>query len=132
MIVLRRRHKMNINERILNDVTIMDLDGDLAMEGNTQFRSRANTAIDAGARKLLVNMAKVPYMDSSGLGEIISCYMRLQKVNGRLKLLNLNNRLQHLLVITKLVSIFETYDSEPEAVVSFDHPSQPVTQLAEK
>lgn len=123
---------MNINERILNDVTIMDLDGDLAMEGNTQFRSRANTAIDAGARKLLVNMAKVPYMDSSGLGEIISCYMRLQKVNGRLKLLNLNNRLQHLLVITKLVSIFETYDSEPEAVVSFDHPSQPVTQLAEK
>ena len=123
---------MNINERILNDVTIMDLDGDLAMEGNTQFRSRANTAIDAGARKLLVNMAKVPYMDSSGLGEIISCYMRLQKVNGRLKLLNLNNRLQHLLVITKLVSIFETYDSEPDAVVSFDHPSQPVTQLAEK
>jgi anti-sigma B factor antagonist len=123
---------MNINERILNDVTIMDLDGDLAMEGNTQFRSRANTAIDAGARKLLVNMAKVPYMDSSGLGEIISCYMRLQKVNGRLKLLNLNNRLQHLLVITKLVTIFETYDSEPDAVVSFDHPSQPVTQLAEK
>ena len=123
---------MNINERILNDVTIMDLDGDLAMEGNAQFRSRANTAIDAGVRKLLVNMAKVPYMDSSGLGEIISCYMRLQKVNGRLKLLNLNNRLQHLLVITKLVSIFETYDSEPEAVVSFDHPSQPVTQLAEK
>ena len=123
---------MNINERILNDVTIMDLDGELAMEGNAQFRSRANTAIDAGARKLLVNMAKVPYMDSSGLGEIISCYMRLQKVSGRLILLNMNNRLQHLLVITKLAAIFETYDSEPEAVVSFDHPSQPVTQLVEK
>ncbi len=110
---------MNITERTLNDVTVLDLDGDLAMEGNVKFRKCVTAAIDAGARKLVVNMAKVPYMDSSGLGEIISCYTTLQRVSGHLKLLHLNSRLQYLLVITKLSAIFETFDSEPVAVASF-------------
>jgi anti-sigma B factor antagonist len=60
-------------------------------------------------------------MDSSGLGELISCYTTLQRMSGRIKLLHLSDRLQHLLVITKLTSVFETFDSEPEAVASFAH-----------
>ncbi len=110
---------MNIIERTLNDVTVLDLDGKLVLEDNAQFRKRVTAIIDAGARKLIVNMAKVPYMDSSGLGELISCYLTLQRMSGRLKLLHLSDRLQHLLVITKLDSVFETFDSETAAVASF-------------
>jgi anti-sigma B factor antagonist len=110
---------MNIIERTLNDVTVLDLDGNLALEGNAQFRKHVTATIDAGARKLIINLAGVPYMDSSGLGEIISCYTTLQQVNGHLKLLHPNHRLHTLLVITKLITVFETFDSEPAAVSSF-------------
>ena len=110
---------MDIIERTLNDVTVLDLEGNLALEGNKQFRQRVAATIEAGARKLIVNMARVPYMDSSGLGELISCYTTLQRMSGRIKLLHLSDRLQHLLVITKLTGLFETFDSEPAAVASF-------------
>jgi anti-sigma B factor antagonist len=110
---------MNIIERKLNDVTVLDLEGGLALEDNAQFRKRVTAIIDAGARKLIVNMARVPYMDGSGLGELISCYTTLQRMSGRIKLLHLSDRLQYLLVITKLTYVFETFDSEPAAVASF-------------
>jgi anti-sigma B factor antagonist len=110
---------LNIIERTLNDITVLDLEGNLALEANTQFRRHVNATIDAGARKLILNLAAVPYMDSSGLGEIISCYIAMQKLNGSVKLLNLNNRLQHLMAITKLGTVLETFDSEPAAVSSF-------------
>jgi anti-sigma B factor antagonist len=110
---------MNIIERKLNDVTVLDLEGSLALEDNAQFRKRFTAIIDAGARKLIVNMARVKHMDSSGMGELISCYTTLQRVSGRIKLLHLSDRLKYLLVITKLTSVFETFDSEPAAVASF-------------
>ena len=110
---------MNIIERTLNDVIVLDLEGNLALESNAQFRKHVTDIIDAGARKLIVNMARVKYMDSSGMGELISCYTTLQRMNGRIKLLHLSDRLQYLLVITKLTSVFETFDSEPAAVASF-------------
>ncbi|HEX5084586.1 MAG TPA: STAS domain-containing protein [Blastocatellia bacterium] len=110
---------MNIIERTINDVTVLDLEGNLARDENAQFRKHVAGAIDAGVRKLIVNLARIKYMDSSGLGELISCYTALQRLNGRVKLLHLNNRLQYLLAITKLDSVFETFDSEPVAVSSF-------------
>ncbi len=110
---------MNIIERTLNDVTILDLDGNLALEGNRQFRQHVAATIDAGARKLVLNLAGVPYMDSRGLGELISCYTAMQKLSGRVKLLHLNDRLQHLLAVTKLSALLETFDSEPAAISSF-------------
>jgi len=110
---------MNIIERTLNDVTVLDLEGNLALEGNTQFRRHVAATIDAGARKLVLNLAGVPYMDSSGLGELISCYTAMQKLNGRVKLLHLNDRLQHLLAVTKLSALLEAFDSEPAAISSF-------------
>ena len=110
---------MKIIERKLNDVTVLDLDGNLALESSAQFRKRITATIDAGARKLIVNMAKVTYMNSSGLDELIFCYVKLQQASGRLKLLHLSDRLQHLLVISKIGSVFETFDSEPAAVASF-------------
>ena len=120
---------MNIIERTLNDVIVLDLEGDLAIESNVQFRKHVADIIDAGARKLIVNMARVKYMDSSGLGELISCYTTLQRVSGRIKLLHLSDRLQYLLAITKLTSVFETFDSEPAAVASFARDLKERSQL---
>jgi anti-sigma B factor antagonist len=110
---------MNIIERKLNDVTVLDLEGALALDGNMQFRQRVTAIIDAGDRKLIVNMARVKYMDGSGMGELISCYTTLQRMSGRIKLLHLSDRLQYLLIITKLTGVFETFDSEPAVVASF-------------
>ena len=110
---------MNIIERTLNDVTVLDLEGNLALEGNKQFRRHVAASIDAGARKLILNLAGVPYMDSSGLGELISCYTAMQKLSGSVKFLHLNDRLQHLLTVTKLSALLETFDSEPVAISSF-------------
>jgi anti-anti-sigma factor len=111
--------RMNIIERTVNDVTVLDLEGNLALNEIARFRNHVAGAIDAGARKLIVNLARVKYMDSRGLGELISCYTALRRVNGHVKLLHLNNRLQYLLAITNLDSVFETFDSEPTAVSSF-------------
>src|SRR5262245_49493034 len=110
---------MNIVERTVNDVMVLDLEGNLALNENARFRKHVMGAIDAGARKLIVNLASVKYMDSRGLGELISCYKTLHQLNGHIKLLHLSKRLQYLLAITKLNSIFETFDSEPAAVSSF-------------
>jgi anti-sigma B factor antagonist len=111
--------RMNIIERTINDVTVLDLEGNLALNENARFRKYVAGAIDAGVRQMVINLARVKYMDSSGLGELISCYTALQRLNGSLKLLHLNNRLQYLLAITKLDSVFESFDSESAAVSSF-------------
>jgi anti-sigma B factor antagonist len=115
---------MKIIERRINDITILDLDGNLALEANPEFRKQVNAVIDAGARKLIVNFAAARYMDSSGLGELISCYLTLQRMNGQIKLIHLSDRLQTLLAITKLTAIFESFDSETAAVSSFTQPER--------
>jgi anti-sigma B factor antagonist len=110
---------MNIQERKLNGITVLDLDGTFALGGHADFKHHIEASITSGNRKLLINMAKVNYMDSSGLGELISGYAQMQRVNGKMKLFNLNKRLNHLLIITKLITVFETFDSESAAVSSF-------------
>jgi anti-anti-sigma factor len=110
---------MNIIERTINDVTVLDIEGDLALDENALFRNHVSGVIDAGVRKLIVNLARVKYMDSCGLGELISCFTELQRLSGQVKLLHPNDRLQYLLAITKLDSMFEIFDSEPAAVSSF-------------
>ena len=111
--------RMSIIERMINDVTVLDLEGNLALDENARFRKYFTGVIEAGVRKLIINLANVKYIDSCGLGELISCYAMLHQVDGHVKLLHLNNRLQHLLTITNLDSLFETFDSEPAAVSSF-------------
>lgn len=114
-----RADLIKITERKLDDITVLELDGDLALENNLRLREKFTAALDAGTRKLIINLAGVEYMDSSGLGELVSCYTALQKKGGRLTFLQLNPRLQRLLVITKLYTVFETFDSELAAVASF-------------
>jgi len=80
-----KRMRMNIIERTINDVTVLDLEGNLALNEYARFRRPGAGAIDAGVRKLIVNLARVKYMDSSGLGELISGYTALRRVNGHVK-----------------------------------------------
>jgi anti-sigma B factor antagonist len=84
---------MSIIERTINDVTVLDLEGNLALDENARFRKYVTGVVEAGVRKLIVNLANVKYIDSCGLGELTSCYSMLHQVDGHVKLLHLNNRL---------------------------------------
>lgn len=111
---------MKIVERQVGDVSILDPHGKILIgEGDAVLREAVTRLVDSGKTKLVLNLADVPYVDSAGLGEIVHCYITVSKKGGRLKLLNLTKKLQDLLAITKLLTVFETYDSEDEVVGSF-------------
>ncbi len=111
---------MKITERKNGDVIILDLEGKILLgEGDVQLREHINRVVQSGGRKILLNLHDVPYIDSSGLGEIVRCYTTVSRENGKLKLLNVTNRIKDLLTITKLMTVFESFSSEEEAVKSF-------------
>ncbi len=111
---------MRIEEREVGDVLILDLSGKLTIgEGDELLKDKINSLIQQGRRKLVLNLAGVPYIDSAGLGEIVRTYTTVSRQGGKLKLLNLTKRIQDLLAITKLLTVFDTFDSEQEAVQSF-------------
>ena len=111
---------MQIDERVVGDVTILDLKGKMTLgEGDELLKDRINSLVGQGKKKLLLNLEGVPYIDSAGLGEVGRTYTTVSRQGGKLKLLNLTKRIQDLLSITKLLTVFETYDSEEEAVKSF-------------
>ncbi|MCC7181221.1 MAG: STAS domain-containing protein [Vicinamibacterales bacterium] len=111
---------MEIAERTVNDVTILDLKGKMTLgEGDELLKDRINSLLAAGRKKLLLNLEGVPYIDSAGLGEVVRTYTTVSRQGGSLKLLNLTKRIEDLLSITKLLTVFETFDSEAEAVQSY-------------
>lgn len=111
---------MKVTTRTKDGVTILDLDGKLIIGvGDVQLREAVREAIDGGARKLLLNMEKVLRIDSCGVGELVSAYTRTTNYGGQLKLVKLPPKIQDLLQITQLITIFEYFDDENEAVASF-------------
>jgi anti-sigma B factor antagonist len=111
---------MKIVERQVKDVVILDLHGKILIgEGDEALRNAVARLVQSGKKKILLNLAEVPYVDSAGLGEIVRCYTTVSRESGRLKLVNLTKKIQDLLAITKLLTVFETYDSEEQAVSSF-------------
>ena len=111
---------MKIVERQVSEVVILDLHGKILIgEGDDALREAVTRLVDGGKSKILLNLADVPYVDSAGLGEIVRCYTTVSRKNGRLKLINLTKNIQDLLSITKLLTVFETFDSEDEGVRSF-------------
>ena len=111
---------MNISERVLEGVSILDLSGKIVLcEGDVQIKDRIRDLLADGQRRILLNLADVGYIDSAGLGAIISCYTTSKREGGQLKLVHLTKKVQDLLAITKLITVFETYDSEKEAIESF-------------
>ena len=111
---------MRIDERTVGAVTVLDLKGKMLLgEGDEVLREKVNGLVESGKTKILLNLAEVPYVDSAGLGEIVRCYTTVSRKSGKLKLVHLTKRLEDLLSITKLLTVFETFDSEKDAVGSF-------------
>ena len=111
---------MQIEERSAGNVTILDIKGRMTMgEGDEILRDKVNSLILQGRKRLVLNLEDVPYIDSAGLGEIVRTYTTVSRQGGSLKLVNLTKRITDLLSITKLLTVFETYDSEADAVRSF-------------
>ena len=111
---------ITISERQAGDVTILDLDGKVTIgEGSVALRTAIRRLLGEGKNKILLNLAGVGYIDSSGIGELVSSYTAINKEGGQLKLLNLTQKLQDLLTITKLLTVFDVYESEAEALNSF-------------
>ena len=111
---------MQIEERVVNDVTILDLKGKITLgEGDEALKDKINSLIQQDRKRILLNLGEVPYIDSAGLGEIVRTYTTVSRQGGQLKLVNLTKRITDLLSITKLLTVFETFDSEPEALKSY-------------
>ena len=111
---------MQIEERSAGDVVVLDLKGKMTLgEGDELLKDKINSLIHQGQKKLLLNLEGVPYIDSAGLGEIVRTYTTVSRQGGNLKLVNLTKRITDLLSITKLLTVFETFDSEAEALKSF-------------
>ena len=111
---------MQIDERTVGDVVVLDLKGKVTLgQGDELLKDKVNSLVNQGSKKIILNLAAVPYIDSAGLGEVVRTYTTVSRQGGSLKLLNLTKRITDLLSITKLLTVFETYDSENDAVRSF-------------
>ena len=111
---------MQIEERSVGDVVVLDLKGKITLgEGDELLKDKVNSLVNQGHKKIVLNLADVPYIDSAGLGEVVRTYTTVSRQGGSLKLLNLTKRITDLLSITKLLTVFETFDTENEAVRSF-------------
>ena len=111
---------MLIEERVVEGVTILDLKGKMTLgEGDELLKDKINSLIQQDRKRLLLNLEGVPYIDSAGLGEVVRTYTTVSRQGGSLKLLNLTKRIEDLLSITKLLTVFDTYDNEAEAVKSY-------------
>ena len=112
--------ELELKERQAGYVTILDLNGPVRMgEGSIALRDTTRRLADEGKKKILLNLGGVKYMDSSGIGELIANYTTVSRQGGQVKLLHLTDKIQDLLVITKLLTVFDAYDNEAEALNSF-------------
>lgn len=111
---------VKITPRQVGDVTVIDAVGRITLgEGSSVFRDQIRELIGKGNKKILLNLGEVSYIDSSGIGELVSGYTTVTNAGGMLKLLNLNKRVKDLLQITKLYTVFEAFEDEATAVRSF-------------
>src|ERR1041385_1779496 len=112
--------QLTINQRQAGDVAILDLNGEVRIgDSATALRGAIRELAAGGNKKILLNLAGVRYIDSSGIGELIANYTTVGRTGGQLKLLSLTEKVQDLLVITKLLTVFDVYDNEADALASF-------------
>lgn len=111
---------LNITERENDLITVLDLQGNIRLgEGSTELRQALRSLVEQGKKKILLNMEHVSYIDSSGLGELVGGYTTLHKAGGELKLFRLSGRVHELMTMTKLLTVFDVFDDESEAIRSF-------------
>ncbi len=112
--------RLNIDERQAGDITIFDLRGDVTFgEGNLVLRNAVRRALSEGKKNFLLDFSNVGYIDSSGIGELISGLIAVRREGGRLRLSNLTPRTRELLAICKLLTVFDVYKNEADAVAGF-------------
>ncbi|HXE07634.1 MAG TPA: STAS domain-containing protein [Acidobacteriaceae bacterium] len=111
---------MKVATRQVDGVTILDLSGRITLgEGSVTLRDAVRDALAKGSRKIILNLADISYIDSSGIGEMVSAFTSVKNAGGELKLLNLTKKVHDLLQITKLYTVFDVKDDEAKAVSSF-------------
>ena len=111
---------LTIASREVNGVIILDLSGRITLgEGSVQLRDAIRGLIGKGTKKILLNLGDVNYIDSSGLGELVSAYTTARNQSAALKLLSLTKKVHDLLQLTKLYTVFDIYDDEASAIASF-------------
>ncbi len=111
---------MKIDSRTVGGVTILDIHGKITIgEGSVEIGNKIRDLLAGGNQKVLLNLGDVSYVDSSGIGQLVSCYTSVSNQGGQLKLLNLTKRLEELLAITKLLTVFDCYSDENTAIGSF-------------
>lgn len=111
---------LTISQRHVGSITIVDLNGKITIgQGSAQFREAIRQLIEQEKPRLVLNFAGVNYVDSSGVGELVSAYTAINKQNGQLRLLHVPPRIKELLRITKLLSVFQLFDDEAAALQSF-------------
>jgi anti-sigma B factor antagonist len=111
---------MKVTTRIVDHVAILDLSGRITLgEGSVQLRDAIRDLVAQGQKNILLNLSEVNYIDSSGIGELVSAFTSVKNQGGQLKLLNLTKKVHDLLQITKLYTVFDVRDDEAHAVESF-------------
>ncbi len=112
---------MNIGQRRVGDITIIDLQGNIMFEdGDVELRGAVASVLESGGKKIVLNMGEVPYLDSAGLSELVRSFVAVNKRGGRVVLFDLTRKVHDLLSIAKLLTIFETFESEAEALRSLE------------
>ena len=112
---------MQIAQQVKGDIVVVTVDGDITLNkgGDVVLKDKINSLLQQGHKKLLVDLGGVSYVDSAGLGQLVQIHTTASNSGAKLKLVNVTKRLKDLLVVTKLVTVFDTFDNEAEAVASF-------------
>lgn len=114
--------ELNISERQIDDITILDLDGDVTFgQGNLVLRIAIRRLLSEDKKKILLNFCRVRFVDSSGIGELVSGLVVCDREGGQLKLINLRQATQYLLEVTKLLRVFDIYENETDALNSYSY-----------
>jgi anti-sigma B factor antagonist len=112
---------MQLEERTSGDVIIVTVTGDITLNkgGDVMLKDKIQSLLQQGRKKILLDLGNVSYVDSAGLGQLVQVYATTKHHGGSLKIVNLTKRLKDLLVVSKLLTVFDSYESEREAVASF-------------
>jgi anti-sigma B factor antagonist len=111
---------MKIDSRIIGDVHVLDCSGKITLgEGTMAVRNTIHAILKMGGKKIVLNLADVNYIDSPGVGELVSTYTTVVNEGGELKLLYLTKKIREIMAITRLLTVFQVYDNESATIASF-------------
>jgi len=112
---------MQLEERVVDDVAVVKVTGDITLNkgGDVLLKDKVQSLLQQGQTKILIDLSGVPYVDSAGLGELVQAFATARNRGGSLKLLHVTKRLHDLLIVTKLLTVFDTFDNEADALKSF-------------